>query len=86
MEALLVVCVFSPKVLLYLPLQVTNLGVIVLRINRGLPRRVPAPAIEREDKIFVHRSVKTRMEAEGLEGGKYRPRAQFEHLNFEWVD
>ena len=69
------------------PLQVTHPGVVVvLRINRGLPRQVPAPAKEGEDKIFVHRSVKTRMEAEGLEGGKYRPRAQFEHLDFEWVD
>lgn len=68
------------------PLQVTYLGVVILRINRGLPRRVPAPAIEREGKICVHRSVKTRMEAEGLEGGRYRPRAQFEHLDFEWVD
>ena len=34
----------------------------------------------------MHRSVKTRMEAEGLEGGKYKPNAKFEHLDFEWED
>lgn len=89
MEALLVVCVFFfPEVpLLLFPLYVTHLGVIVLRINWGGPRRVPEPVSEmNEKKIYVHRSVKTRMEAEGLEGGKYTPRAKFEHLNFEWVD
>jgi hypothetical protein len=60
--------------------------VIILRINLGGPRRVPEPVTEREGKILVHRSVKTRMEAEGLEGGRYTPRAKFEHLDFEWVD
>ena len=62
---------------------------IVLRINWGRPRRVPDPVIEslrKDDKIRVHRSVRTRMEAEGLEGGKYTPRAKFEHMDFEWVD
>ena len=52
----------------------------------GGPRRVPEPDGELQEKILVHRSVKTRMEAEGLEGGKYTPKAKFEHLNFEWVD
>lgn len=55
-------------------------------MNLGGPRRVPEPVTERGNKILVHRSVKTRMEAEGLEGGKYTPRAKFEHLDFEWVD
>jgi hypothetical protein len=26
------------------------------------------------------------MEAEDLKGGKYVPRAKFDHLEFEWVD
>jgi hypothetical protein len=34
----------------------------------------------------VHRSVKIRMDAEGLEGGKYSPRAKFDHVQYEWVD
>ena len=68
--------------LLYLP----HLGMIVLRWNLGRPRRVPKPVRERNEKILVHRSVKTRMDAEGLEGGRYTPRAKFEQLNFEWVD
>jgi hypothetical protein len=67
------------------PLYVTHLVVIVLRINWGRPRRVPEPISERKEKILVHRSVKTRMDAEGLEEGKYTPRAKFEHLDFEWV-
>jgi hypothetical protein len=60
--------------------------VIVLRMNLGGPRRVPKPVTERDEKVLVHRSVRTRMEAEGLEGGKYAPRAKFEHLDFEWAD
>jgi len=55
-------------------------------VNWGRPRRVPEPNSEKDEKILVHRSVKTRMEAEGLEGGKYKPRAKFEHLDYEWVD
>ena len=85
MEALLVVCVFSQGPFVF-ALYVTHLGVIVLRINLGRPRRVPEPVSEMEKKILVHRSVKTRMEAEGLEEGKYTPKAKFEHLDFEWVD
>jgi len=55
-------------------------------INWGRPREVPEPVGEMDEKIHVHRSVKTRMEAEGMEGGKYTPRAKFEHLDFDWVD
>ena len=87
MEALLVVCIFFSQCPFVFPLYVTHLGVIVLRINWGRPRRVPEPVSQKkEDKIFVHRSVRTRMEAEGLEGGRYTPRAKFEDLDFEWAD
>lgn len=57
-------------------------------MNLGRPRHVPGPITELPGnaKIHVHRSVKTRMEAEGLEGGKYTPRAKFEHVDFDWVD
>jgi hypothetical protein len=64
-----------------------NVGVIVfLRMNLGYPRRIPGPVRERKEKIYVHRSVKIRKDAEGLEGGKYEPKAKFEDLDFEWVD
>ena len=67
--------------------SVTHVGVIVLfRVNLGHARHVPGPVRDRKEKIRVHRSVKTRMEAEGLEGGKYKPNAKFEHLDFEWED
>ena len=68
---------------------VTHGGVIfLLRVNFGRGRQIPKPnpICERKEKILVHRSVKTRMEAEGMEEGKYTSRAKFEHLNFEWVD
>jgi uncharacterized protein (DUF2235 family) len=57
-------------------------------MNLGRPRRVPEPvsASERDEKVHVHRSVRTRMEAEGLEGGPYTPRAKFEHMDFKWVE
>jgi hypothetical protein len=68
-------------------LYVTHAGMVVLpRINLGRPRRIPGPAHERKEKTHVHRSVKTRMEAEGQIGGKYVPKAKFEHLDFMWVD
>ena len=57
-----------------------------LRMNLGSPRRIPGPVRERKEKIYVHRSVKIRLEAEGLEGGKYEPKAKFEDLDYEWVD
>jgi hypothetical protein len=56
------------------------------RMNMGRGREIPKPICERGERVKVHRSVKTRMEAEGLKGGKYKPKAKFEHLNFEWVD
>jgi hypothetical protein len=59
---------------------------IVLRINLGRPREVPEPVNAEKGNILVHRSVKTRMEAEGLEQGKYKPRVNFERVNIEWVD
>ena len=55
-------------------------------MNRGHFRKIPEPIRERKEKILVHRSVKTRKEAEGLDEGKYTPGAKFEHLDFEWVD
>jgi hypothetical protein len=68
-------------------LFVTHAGVIVLfRVNLGRPRQIPGHVRERKEKIFVHRSVKTRMDAEGLKGGKYEPKAKFDHLNHEWVE
>ena len=60
--------------------------VFLFRINLGHARQIPRPVRERKEKVRVHRSVKTRMEAEGLEGGKYEPNAKFEQFDFEWVD
>jgi hypothetical protein len=69
------------------PPFVTNVGVIfVLRVNLGCGRQIPKPALERKEKILVHRSVKTRIDADFLERGKYKPKAKFEHCEFEWVD
>jgi hypothetical protein len=45
-------------------------------INRGGPRAVPASRDEHQI-VRVHRSVKLRMDAEGLSQGKYVPRAIF---------
>jgi len=56
------------------------------RMNLGRPREVPRAVREKREKIYVHRSVKIRMEAEGLDGGKYAPRAKFEDQEFEWAD
>ena len=65
----------------------THVGVVfLLRINLGRGRQIPKPACERGEKILVHRSVKTRMGADCLEGGKYSPKARSEHCEFEWVD
>jgi len=58
----------------------------LLRANFGHPRQIPKPIRERKEKIVVHHSVKTRMDADGLEGVKYKPKAKFEHYEFEWVD
>jgi hypothetical protein len=56
------------------------------RLNLGRGRRVPAPVTEKGEKVLVHRSVKIRMEAEGLPEGKYEPKAKFQDLDHEWVD
>ncbi|KAA1467854.1 hypothetical protein DENSPDRAFT_833006 [Dentipellis sp. KUC8613] len=50
-------------------------------INMGRPRTIP----KQKHGINVHRSVKIRMDAEGLEGGKYKPKAVFE-VEPTWVD
>ena len=55
-------------------------------MNLGHGRTIPEPVRERGEKILVHRSVRIRMEAEGLEGGKYEPQAKFQHLDHEYVD
>lgn len=68
---------------------VTHLGVTpLLRINLGHGRQVPKPVREGKEKILVHRSVKTRMDADSdfLEKGEYNPKAKFEHCQVEWVD
>ncbi|KAI9455939.1 hypothetical protein BJY52DRAFT_1384548 [Lactarius psammicola] len=56
------------------------------KMNLGEGRAVPKPIRESREKIYVHRSVKIRMEAEGLEGGKYVPKAKFQEFDYEWVD
>ncbi len=56
------------------------------RINLGSARNIPEPVSENGEKVLVHRSVKTRMEAEGLKGGKYVPKAEFIDFDHEWVD
>jgi hypothetical protein len=56
------------------------------RMNLGHGRKAPEPVRENGEKILVHRSVKIRMEAEGLEGGEYVPKTKFEHFDHEWVD
>lgn len=53
----------------------------------GRPREILKPTGEGE-KILVHHSVKTRIEASDseLEGGKYLPKAKFDPQDLEWVD
>jgi hypothetical protein len=48
----------------------------------GEGRHVPR---QRKVGVKVHRSVKIRMEADGLEGGKYWPKAKLK-VEPEWVD
>ena len=55
------------------------------RMNLGKGRIVPHGKHHRE--FYMHRSVKIRMEAEGLPGGKYKPHAQYGHCAPPtWVD
>jgi hypothetical protein len=56
------------------------------KMNLGHARNVPEPVREKGEKVLVHRSVKIRMDAEGLEGGKYEPKAKFDHFDHEYVD
>jgi hypothetical protein len=49
----------------------------------GRGREVPQPLCDGREKVLVHRSVKIRMEAEGMD---HKPKAPFDHLYFEWVD
>jgi len=56
------------------------------RVNMGHARRIPKAVRENKEKILVHRSVRTRMEAEGLEGGRYVPKAKFDQEDCKWVD
>jgi hypothetical protein len=60
---------FSPP----FPPSVTHVGVIfLLRLNMGHGRHIPEPVrdSERKEKVLVHRSVKTKMDAECLKGGE----------------
>ena len=85
-EALPSVCLFHPPPPPALSI-VTHVGVIFfLRVNWGRGRQIPNPVRERKEKVFVHRSVKTRMEAVFMENGKYNPKAKFEHRDVDWVD
>jgi len=56
------------------------------RVNMGRPREIPRDVREKGAKMYVHLSVKTRMEAEGLDDGKYVPKMKFESYDVEWVD
>ena len=50
-------------------------------MNLGRAREIPRG----DGNLLVHRSVKMRMEAEGLTGGVYKPRAKFP-VEPTWVD
>jgi hypothetical protein len=75
--------VFHPQ----FPPFVTHVAVtFLLRVNLGRGRQIPNPVCERKENILVHRSVKTRMDADCLETGKYNPKATFKHCEVKWVD
>ena len=57
------------------------IGDVVNRLNLGRGRLIP----KHHTPFYVHRSVKTRMEAQGLKGGVYLPKAQYV-LEPIWVD
>jgi hypothetical protein len=76
---------FSPP----FPPSVTHVGVIFLiRPNWGYGRHIPEPVRDgkKNEKVLVHRSVRTRMEAKGLEGGEYKNKASFKDYEIEWVE
>lgn len=71
------------------PPFVTHVGVIFLfRPNLGHGRQILKPVTFERKRVLVHRSVKTRMDAAAncVVGGKYIPKAKFEHYAVEWVD
>jgi len=74
---------------LFTPLgETSHIGTVrSYRVNIGRPRRIPNLVREGE-KILVHRSVDLRMKAgeSELGGKKYKPRAEFNPLEVEWVD
>ena len=53
-------------------------------MNMGCGRVVPYSKDE-DGPFNVHRTVKIRMEAQGLDGGLYIPKAQF-RIEPTWVD
>jgi hypothetical protein len=59
---------------------------VIIRVNRGGPRHV---AMQTKNGIKVHRSVKIRMEAQGIDGvkekEKYKPKVNFK-VEPTWVD
>ena len=62
-----------------------NLFFFPPRVNLGRPREPLRP--RGDERILVHRSVKTRMDSgSGLEGRKYEPKAKFDCGDVEWVD
>ena len=78
---------------LYLRYSIRARLFVFLRMHLGRPRKISKPIREKKEKIYVHRSVKIRMETEAkeLEGGKtgdskYKPKANFENLDYYWVD
>jgi hypothetical protein len=61
-------------------LTVNDLGSLNLGAGRHIPRQQNVNV-----GVKVHRSVKVRMEADGLKGGKYWPKANL-HVEPQWVD
>jgi hypothetical protein len=57
-------------------------GLYGYRSNRGAPRLVNSPGA----CVQLHRSVKTRMDAEYQKGGNYMPRPNLSENNIIWVD
>ena len=51
----------------------------VCRLNLGRGRLIP----KHHTPLMIHRSVKVRMEAQGL---KYSPKATYDHPEIHWVD
>jgi hypothetical protein len=58
--------------------------IILCRVNMGTGRHIPMQQKEGIE-IKIHRTVKIRMEADGLLGGKYWPKAKLK-VEPQWVD